>query len=153
GSHRGVAEQLVVDVRDATVAAGERERAQGRGPGGALPAGLERVGLAGVDDRLEQRDGRLRVARHVDLDLEVRRRGLGGSLADRLEQARPQRAERELVEQDTDLVVVPRSLGEVGRSDPELDVATKPRDLPVEEDARTAIREVLTLPGRELVEV
>ncbi len=75
-------------------------------------------------------------------------------LPHRLEQARQQRAERELVEEDAHLLAVPRAHAEVGRLDVDARRRrTQPRHLPVQEHAVACLAEVLALLRRELVEV
>ena len=103
----------------------------------------------------DQRDRRGRVAHHRDVDVERGRLRVrfGCDFADRIEEARPQRAERELVEQHAHLVAVHAPCA---RSDGPTSSATsrsRSRDLAVEEHAVACLTQVLTLLRRELVEV
>ena len=158
-AHDRVTEEVAVEVDDighsavVTVRPGDTESRDRAVAGRARPARRERH-LRALGGGVQCLRRTLRVARDCDVDVEgaahfnLRRRG-----SDRVEDAREQRAELELVEQHAHLFGVERALLELGRCDVERDLAVQHRHLAVLEHPVPELAEILTLLRRKLVEM
>ena len=151
---RGVVEEITGRVGHG-VGGRDGQAPQRAGAGHALPVGVERVRRVRAGDGAEQGRERLRGADPLDRDVE------GGGLdvdvvvgrAECVEQARVEGAELQLLEELAHRVLVPAT--DLQRVDLDVDrhVATQDRHLAVVEHLVAELAEVLTLLGREVVEV
>ena len=154
--HLRVGQHLTVDVGGITLGGRDPEAHQRGTAGGADPARLECVAALSGRQRVEALDRRGRRGDVIDHDLDDRPDGLvlGGRIdAKRLDEARIEGAELELVEQRAHRLAVKRSGLELGRV--EVDVAVEPEShhLPVLEHPLTRLTEVLALFRGQLLEM
>ena len=106
-AHLRVAQHVAVDVVGAAVLVADCDAQQRAAPGVGFPPALEHVRVIDGAEVAQPRGGRRRVGHDRNVGVERLGLGLGGLLADRLEQSGQERSELELIEQDTHLLAIP----------------------------------------------